>query len=188
MTSTRRTNLYRIKALDVVERPVLSVGLVDLSGSTLSTWAEIRENFRVVGNGTFRPSFGEGQYPLHFCMDVKPNHSQVQSHLFINGLGAGSNRTSLHTEDEQSKNPAVMLKLTPLAAGEEVLVRMGMSFISPDQACSNAQEEVPDFDFEKVSKSSVSQFENLLNRIRVDTTDVANETLTLFYSSVLLRL
>jgi putative alpha-1,2-mannosidase len=117
-------------------------------------------------------------------MDVKSNHSQIQSHIFINGLGAGINSTSLRSEDIKSKNPAVMLRFTPLAVGEEVLVRMGTSFISPEQACSNAEEEIPDFEFESVSQSSVSQFETLLNRIRVNTTTVTNETLTLFYSSV----
>jgi putative alpha-1,2-mannosidase len=60
MTSTRRTNLFRIKALDTADMPVLSVGLMDLSASTISAWSEVRKNFRVVGNGTFRPSFGEG--------------------------------------------------------------------------------------------------------------------------------
>jgi putative alpha-1,2-mannosidase len=117
-------------------------------------------------------------------MDVKSNHSQIQSHIFINGLGAGINSTFLRSEDNKSKNPAVMLRFTPLAASEEVLVRMGTSFISHEQACSNAEEEIPDFEFDSVSESSVSQFETLLNRIRVDTTNVTDETLTLFYSSV----
>jgi putative alpha-1,2-mannosidase len=59
-----------------------------------------------------------------------------------------------------------------------------MSFISPSQACSNAEQEIPTYDFEAVSQSSVSQFETILNRIRVDPTHVSNDTLTLFYSSV----
>ena len=78
-----------------------------------------------------------------------------------------------------------MLRFNRLVAGEQILVRMGMSFISPDQACSNAEEEIPSFDFEDVSQSSVSQFETLLNRIRVDSTDVTDDMLVLFYSSVL---
>jgi hypothetical protein len=60
MTSTRRTNLFRITALDHVDVPVLSVGLFDLSESTLGVFAEVRDGFRVTGNGTFKPSFGEG--------------------------------------------------------------------------------------------------------------------------------
>jgi hypothetical protein len=60
MTSTRRTNLFRIEAVEEVEVPILSVGLMDLSGSTVEAFSEIRDGFQVVGNGTFSPSFGEG--------------------------------------------------------------------------------------------------------------------------------
>jgi putative alpha-1,2-mannosidase len=79
---------------------------------------------------------------------------------------------------------AVLLQLTPLAANEQILVRMGMSFISTDQACSNAEAEIPTFDFDEVSQSSVSQFEGILNRIRVDSTNVKDEVLSLLYTSV----
>lgn len=82
------------------------------------------------------------------------------------------------------KDAAVMLRFNRLAAGEQVFVRTGMSFISTEQACSNAEEEIPTFNFEDVSQSSISQFETLLNRIRVDPTDVTDDTLVLFYSSV----
>lgn len=77
-----------------------------------------------------------------------------------------------------------MLRFNRLAAGEEILVRMGMSFVSSDQACSNAEEEVPTFNFDDVSQSSISQFETLLNRIRVNPANVSEDTLVLFYSSV----
>jgi hypothetical protein len=60
MTATRRTNLFRIKALRGVDGPVLSVGLRDLASSTIEASGEIQENFRIIGNGTFKPSFGEG--------------------------------------------------------------------------------------------------------------------------------
>ena len=62
MTSTRRTNLFRLTAMDDVDVPLLSVGLMDLSESTVEAYAEIQKGFRVVGNGTFKPSFGEGMY------------------------------------------------------------------------------------------------------------------------------
>lgn len=81
---------------------------------------------------------------------------------------------------------AVPLRLTSLAANQQLIVRLGMSFISTDQACSNAEAEIPDFDFDAVSQSSVSQFEGILNRIRVESTNVTDDVLSLFYSSVLL--
>ena len=60
MTSTRRTNLFRIKPVTDIGVPILSIGLMDLSQSTLSSFAQIESNTRVVGGGTFAPSFGVG--------------------------------------------------------------------------------------------------------------------------------
>jgi putative alpha-1,2-mannosidase len=79
---------------------------------------------------------------------------------------------------------AVAMRFDPLEAGGEILVRVGLSFIDPVQACFNAAEEIPEFNFEEVQASAVYQFDALLNRIRVDTTGISDDTLTLFYSSV----
>jgi len=60
MTSTRRTNLFRITARAGIDVPILSIGLMDLSQSKHSSFAEIQNGSRIVGNGTFDPSFGVG--------------------------------------------------------------------------------------------------------------------------------
>ena len=198
MTSSRRTNLYRIKALIATDVPALTVGLTDLSGSVTETYVEVKDNFRLVGNGTFKPSFGEGtfattpiltlgQYPLYFCMDTVTRESEIIDHAFIDRRAdfVFANAVELkELHDVASKNPAVLLRLSPMAAGEEILVRMGTSFISSQQACANAEEEIPDYNMTKVASSSVAQFEEILNRIRVNTTHVSNDTVKLFYSSV----
>lgn len=60
MTSTRRTNLFRITAVTDIDVPLLSIGMMDLSQSTHSSFAQIQNGSRVVGEGTFNPSFGVG--------------------------------------------------------------------------------------------------------------------------------
>ncbi|CAG8758280.1 5010_t:CDS:2, partial [Racocetra fulgida] len=45
---------------------------------------------------------------------------------------------------------------------------IGISFITSDQACKNAQEEVPNFDFEKTRELAVNAWEVELSKIRVD--------------------
>jgi hypothetical protein len=62
MTSTRRTNLFRVEAIGEVEVPLLSIGLMDLQQSTIEAFVEVRDGHQVIGNGTFKPSFGEGIY------------------------------------------------------------------------------------------------------------------------------
>ncbi len=65
-----------------------------------------------------------------------------------------------------------------------VLVRVGVSFISTDQACRNAEEEIPSFNFESVARSAREQWTELLNRIQVDLHGVQMEHAVLFYSSL----
>ena len=65
-----------------------------------------------------------------------------------------------------------------------ILARAGISFISSEQACANAEEEIPDFDFESVTSTSRAAWNDVLGRIQVDTTNVSTETIQLFYSGV----
>ncbi|CAG8556005.1 16870_t:CDS:10, partial [Cetraspora pellucida] len=60
--------------------------------------------------------------------------------------------------------------------------RVGISFISADQACKSAETEVPDFDFNATQQSVVDAWERELSRIRVDggSTDLQR----IFYSSL----
>lgn len=64
-----------------------------------------------------------------------------------------------------------------------VLVRVGVSLISQDQACTNAEEEIPAFDFAGVQKTSFDTWDELLGRIKVGTQGVNSEIVELFYSS-----
>lgn len=65
-----------------------------------------------------------------------------------------------------------------------ILARVGVSFISPEQACSNAESEIPDFDFQATETAARTQWNELLSRIQVGTEGVDKETVELFYSSV----
>ena len=93
MTSTRRTNLFRIRVVDQVDVPLLSVTLTDLAGSTITAMGEVRNYSRVLGSGTFKPSFGEGNYTLHFCMDVEGRNTSLIDHVVVRGS------ETIHDED-----------------------------------------------------------------------------------------
>ena len=72
----------------------------------------------------------------------------------------------------------------PTGKTTSILVRAGVSFISSAQACANAEEEIPDFDFDNVHAANRAQWNELLGRVQVDTTGIDLETVQLFYSSV----
>ena len=77
------------------------------------------------------------------------------------------------------------MSLTHYVTGAtSILVRVGVSFISSDQACANAESEIPTFDFDGVRKAAFDEWNELLGRIQVKTTNVKPDIVELFYSSV----
>lgn len=82
-----------------------------------------------------------------------------------------------------SFSTAQTLTIYRLAGTTSILARVGVSFISSEQACANAEDEIPDFDFERVRSASRAQWNELLGRVQVDTTNVDPEIVDLFYSS-----
>jgi putative alpha-1,2-mannosidase len=79
-----------------------------------------------------------------------------------------------------------LLTFAPASGGGKttILARVGVSFMSRAQACSNANSEIPDYNFEGVRSTNRAQWNELLGRIQVDTTGIPTETVQLFYSSV----
>lgn len=82
-----------------------------------------------------------------------------------------------------------LFTFSPAPSGKTtILARVGVSLISSEQACANAEEEIPDFDFERVHRESRAQWNDVLGRVQVDMTGVSKETVQLFYSSVRAKL
>jgi hypothetical protein len=67
---------------------------------------------------------------------------------------------------------------------DDILAHVGVSFISPEQACSNTESEIPNFDFKETQASARAQWNELLGRVQVCTEGVDKEILELIYSSV----
>lgn len=82
MTSSRRTNLFRIKAVTDIDVPIISIGLTDLMQSMTSSFAQVQSRSRVIGNGTFSPSWGVG-IPFFFIECV--NNTRELFIIFLSG-------------------------------------------------------------------------------------------------------
>ena len=65
-----------------------------------------------------------------------------------------------------------------------ILARVGVSMQSAQQACMNAEDEIPDFDFESVRSDADLQWSELLGRFQVVVDDSDMYTAVLLYSSV----
>ncbi|KAM3087820.1 hypothetical protein ACMFMG_001890 [Clarireedia jacksonii] len=164
--------------------PLILVDLTDLPDSRSNATVQVDpDTGRLSGSGTFSPSFGIGTYNLHFCADFKGANIR-DTGVFMNNR-AGSKPKNLGVTPDGVNSP-------PLPAGawtrfeapgdNQILARVGLSFISVDQACSNAEKEIPDFDFEKVLSAAEDAWRQKLSVIQIDATGVSDELQTVFWS------
>jgi predicted alpha-1,2-mannosidase len=68
---------------------------------------------------------------------------------------------------EQKNNIGVYLSFK-VKKGEQILIKIGSSFVSVDQARKNLETEIPGFDFDLVKENLREQWENLLSKIKVE--------------------
>jgi len=69
-------------------------------------------------------------------------------------------------------------------SNNQILTRVGLSFKSVDQACSNAEKEIPEFNFDAVRVAAEDRWRQKLEVVQIDATDVSEELQKTFWSSV----
>ncbi|CAG8472044.1 7447_t:CDS:10 [Cetraspora pellucida] len=133
---------------------------------------------QIKGAGRYKGGWNsDGQYSVFFCSQFNVNatnyatwwnnriNKNTSSYIgvsFVDKIGA------ILTFDT-IKNPVIVS-------------RVGISFISDDQACESAESEVPDWDFDKAKEDAVNAWNKELGRIKVSggTINVTES----FYSSL----
>lgn len=198
MTASHHTSLYRFtfpdgdKAEDgrdtpVTYSPLVLIDLQDLDNSRSGGGATVDpKTGRIVGSGGFRPSFGTGHYKAHFCADVQG--AKVRRSGTFMGDKPNPERPVLEDDPKGGfrvpAGPAGAWIQFEKPPKDQVLVRVGMSFISRDQACSNAEREIPKFDFGKTVKRAEEAWAEKLSVIEVDETDIDPSMLVTFWSGL----
>lgn len=72
------------------------------------------------------------------------------------------------------------------AAGEKILIKVGLSSVSMEGALNNLRAEIPGWNFEQVRKNAAAQWEKELSRIRIKgTDDLKVNFYTAFYHALL---
>ncbi|KAK3292522.1 glycoside hydrolase family 92 protein [Chaetomium fimeti] len=203
MTATQRAVLYRfgfrggervdvrrVEGEEVVKgvpyAPVVLVDLVDLMNSRSNGGIQVfPESGRVVGQGTYGPSFGAGKYAAYFCADFRgaairktgtfKTNEAVEEPKFLGSVGAGYHMPT--------GSAGAWLQFEP-PANNSLLARVGVSFMSVDQACENAEREIPDWHFERVESDARKEWREKLGAIEVDATGVSDELQTTFWSGL----
>jgi putative alpha-1,2-mannosidase len=166
--------------------PVVLVDLVDLMNSRSTGGIQVfPESGRVVGEGSYGPSFGSGKYYAFFCADFRgaairktgtfKTNAATEEPKFLDDVGAGYHiPTGSAGAWLQFERPA----------NDSLLARVGVSFMSVDQACENAEGEIADWSFERVESDARTAWREKLGVIEVDATGVSEELQTTFWSGL----
>lgn len=187
MTVTSHTALYRFNFSNSAGdlKPLIAVDLTDLPKSRSKGTATVDpKTGRMSGSGTFNPSFGIGNYDLYFCADFS-GASISETGVWM-GTRAGTNpkTVSLTSDGINSDWTLSGGTFTKFKAPEDnsITARFGVSFISVKQACSNAEKEIPNFDFAKTLSAAEAAWDKKLSVIQVDETGIDENLLQTFWS------
>ncbi|KAI5196755.1 putative mannosidase [Aureobasidium subglaciale] len=194
MTVTNHTALYRFSfpkgTPEMPLSPLILADLIDLPKSRSNGSISVDpKNGRIVGNGTFSPSFGIGTYDLHFCTDFS-GASIRDTGVFMNNR-AGSQPKNLTVVTDGVNNSPEILPAgawvrfnAPQNNASSISARVGLSFISTAQACENAEKEIPDFDFEATRNAAQQAWTDKMSVIAVTPGTVSAEFQTIFWSGL----
>jgi len=193
MTTTEHTALYRFGFPPAAANngsalhPQIVLDLTDIADTRQNASISIAPHTgRVQGNGTFLPSFGAGSYVSHFCADFA-GASMYDSGVFVNSR-AGTEPKELYVTRG--------FNLFYIQAGGfvrfdrpengTISVRVGMSFVSAEQACQNAEKELPELasDFDGAAQRVESAWRKQLSPIIVEPGGVSDDLQRSFWSGI----
>ncbi|KAF1940855.1 hypothetical protein EJ02DRAFT_378895 [Clathrospora elynae] len=196
MTVSEHAALFRFDFSQAVSgngstNPMIMLDLTDLWASrqnaSISVEAEDSTGTgRMKGNGTFLPSFGAGSYMAYFCLDVGGGKIK-DSGVWVNDR-AGTEPKELYVTRGFNNfylQAGGFIRFQGPLTGP-VLARMGLSFISTEQACQNAEREIPgpDFDLESLVTSAEEAWREKFAPISIEMGGASNSSQTNFWSAV----
>ncbi|KAJ3981405.1 glycoside hydrolase family 92 protein [Lentinula detonsa] len=193
-TSTRRAGLERF-TFPKGSKPYFVLDLSnDLPDSFVGGTMNIDpQQGRITIGGRWGSSFGPGSfsYQAFSCYDLLNNGNQTldeygiwEANAFgLNAKGLGQahlNLTQSLIGDHYEYGALFSYAGTP----EEIIIRVGISFVSTDQACANAESEVGTSSFDDIMAQSKVLWNEKLSSIQIDLANTAPNVTELLYSSL----
>ncbi|KAH0583232.1 hypothetical protein H2248_011113 [Termitomyces sp. 'cryptogamus'] len=192
LTATRRTALHRYTFPSGTTNPRIMLDLTNdgQRSSTDPVMTLDSDTGKLEGGASFAASFGPGRYSTFTCVTFKGEGYDLGKPTEY-GIWLGdfpvrgaTNILQVYYGFVDEIGGLLTFQPAPNGGSTSILVRVGVSFISSAQACANAEEEIPDFDFTRVQTVARAQWNDVLGRVQVDTTGVDLDTVKLFYSSL----
>ncbi|KAF2166956.1 glycoside hydrolase family 92 protein [Zasmidium cellare ATCC 36951] len=195
MTVNNHTALYRFTFPEASSTsnstisPLILADLIDLPQSRINGSVSVdAQTGRISGSGVFSPSFGIGNYALHFCADFSGADVRDTGVFQNNRAGTDPKKLSV-VNDGVNNSPDILpagawTRFHAPKRNNQILARVGVSFISDQQACHNAEREIPHFDFAGVLAAAEKAWEDTLGVIQVKPGGVNESLQTVFWSGV----
>ncbi|KAL7797368.1 glycoside hydrolase family 92 protein [Trichoderma ceciliae] len=188
MTTSQHAALFKFTFPNASpdDKPLILQDLTDLSNSRQDngTVSVDGKTGRFTGNAIFVPSFGSGTYKLYFCTDFSG------AEIYDNGIFANSRAST----DVKDLTISRSINGYPLPGGafvrfasaqEPIYARTGVSFISSAQACSNAENEITEWNFEKYADEAADIWRKKLSPITINAgKGVSDDYIKSFYSGI----
>ncbi|KAH4115756.1 hypothetical protein HBI56_169420 [Parastagonospora nodorum] len=186
-----RFNFTEASAGNISVDPMIMLDLTDLWASRQN--ASISVNAEdggttgsMRGNGTFLPSFGAGSYGAYFCLHTSGGKIK-DSGVWVNDR-AGSEPKELYVTRGFNLfylQAGGYLRFQGPVSGP-ILARMGLSFISTEQACQNAEREIPgpEFDFDGLVTAAEQAWHKKFTPISIEAKGINDSIQTSFWSAV----
>ncbi|KAF9631034.1 Six-hairpin glycosidase-like protein [Lasiodiplodia theobromae] len=193
MTVSKHTALYNFRFPDASTSggdqvvPMILLDLTDLWDSRQNATFEVQDS-RMTGNGTFLPSFGAGSYEVHFCVDFFGHVDSVyDSGVWVNERGGVDQKSIFVTRGFNNFYlQAGGFARFQAGANRTITARVGVSFVSVEKACANAQAEIPRplSDFNSTRKTVEDAWREKLSPLTLEVGDVGRDLQTNFWSSL----
>lgn len=192
LTASRHTALHRYTFPSSSREPRIVVDITN-DGLISNTDPVVNINTttgRVTGGARFASSFGPGRYNVYTCVDFKGDgynfEAPTEHGVWMDNIPIQNSTQLIQLYSGFLSEMGALLTFPPSSNSihTTILARVGVSFISSDQACANAESEIPNFDFDETVATARETWNELLSRIQVDTRGVDNEITELFYSSL----
>lgn len=185
MTVTEHTAIYNFHLPANASSPLMLLDLTDLQDSRQNATVSVDpETGRIKGNGTFLPSFGVGSYQSYFCADFKGADVR-DTGIWTNGR-AGTEPKELFVNRGYSLfyiQAGAFVRFQNPASGM-LQARMGVSFMSTEQACRSAEQEIPDWDFDRVKTEAEYTWKQMFTGISIQPGGVSEVMQKTFFSGI----
>ncbi|KAJ8088712.1 hypothetical protein PM082_013955 [Marasmius tenuissimus] len=192
LTSTRRTALHRytFPAESTTPRILLDVTNDGQISGVNPEMTIDPETGRMTASGNYAASFGPDRYNAYTCVDFKGDGYDFDGPVEygpykINYPDLWGTDLHQHYYSWGSEHGGLLgFPPNPNSTSTSILARVGVSLISTEQACANAEEEIPDWDFNRVVRDSEDRWRDILGRVNVDGEGVDRDMVVLLYSSL----